>query len=751
MLDSPDSNLISKPAVTVIVPAYNVAEYITDTLASLEAQTLTDIEVLVIDNGSTDATPQIVDSFATKDSRFRRVLSTEVKGAWAARNVGLSLAKGDYIAFLDGDDLYLPTALQDLYTIGVADNADIVLTGFQKYDTATGMATPVPYGLRTDLMPRQHPFSARAAAKYLFSITNPSVWNKLWSASYIRAINLEFPPLAQAEDTYFTYLGLAQAHTISVLDKNPVLYRQRAQSLTNTISATTLDFVTAVDDLAAALRELGCFDLYSDSFRILVADSVLSWLNRAADSALFDDIYLKGQNLLRRYGVEASAYWIYASQESRVRGVLNLSPRQWRFENRRNQLANLDTLQPTGAPSNSLAEQFSATSVDVSIIIPVFNSAPWLAECLASALSQTGVNIEVICVDDGSTDKSPVILAAYAAADSRVKVFHQENSGQSIARNYAITKATGRYVLFLDSDDYYLADALAILVTQADAEQLDALFFDAVPFVDNKAFARQLPNRISYYQRSGTYPPVMSGPELLAAFRDNNSYLASPCLELIRLNFLKDNELAFYPQIVHEDFLFTFTMLVTAQRAGYLPIKLYGRRIREDSTTTSELSLKHLKGYWICYLELSKLLLEATLPPSVIPQTVDIVQEAWWHCRKIYAALPESELSQLRQFDTSAYAMNALRMLEWDSNHLKQPKHHRHSASDNPNRHHHGFGNKPKRQLPPVRSFADLKYRLYLVAKRFGYDSGPNKPSIRSFSDLKYRVYLVAKRFGYPR
>lgn len=89
----------------------------------------------------------------------------------------------------------------------------------------------------------------------------------------------------------------------------------------------------------------------------------------------------------------------------------------------------------------------------VSIVVPVYNSANYLPECLNTIISNGYKEIEVICINDGSSDKSPEILEYFSKRDSRVKTYHQKNSGLSVARNNGLTLANGKYILFIDSDD----------------------------------------------------------------------------------------------------------------------------------------------------------------------------------------------------------------------------------------------------------------------------------------------------------
>ena len=96
----------------------------------------------------------------------------------------------------------------------------------------------------------------------------------------------------------------------------------------------------------------------------------------------------------------------------------------------------------------------------VSVIIPVYNSSEYIRHCLDSLLSQTLEDIEILCVDDGSTDDSLSILEEYSRKDERVRVLTQENAGAGAARNHGLREARGKYLSFLDSDDYFEPDML---------------------------------------------------------------------------------------------------------------------------------------------------------------------------------------------------------------------------------------------------------------------------------------------------
>ena len=109
----------------------------------------------------------------------------------------------------------------------------------------------------------------------------------------------------------------------------------------------------------------------------------------------------------------------------------------------------------------------------VSVVIPVYNTAEYLPQCLESVMNQTLREIEIICVNDGSTDDSPHILAEYALKDERIRIIHKENGGLVAARKTGVLAAAGKYVAFVDSDDWIEADMYEHLYQTAEGHQVD--------------------------------------------------------------------------------------------------------------------------------------------------------------------------------------------------------------------------------------------------------------------------------------
>lgn len=223
----------------------------------------------------------------------------------------------------------------------------------------------------------------------------------------------------------------------------------------------------------------------------------------------------------------------------------------------------------------------------ISVIIPVYNVESYLRECVESVINQTYKNIEIILVDDGSTDSSGKICEEYLDKDSRVTVIHQQNGGLSAARNTGYDACNGEYVYFLDSDDYINPKTLAALVDTAKKDSSDIVFFDAVSFADTDDFKVK-----QNYLRKNRYK-TNCGRNVFAELTKNNDYHSAVYLMLFSRAFLEQNGLRFVPDILHEDMVFTFYALLKAATVSQCPEVLYHRRYRKDSIMTSAKSKKH--------------------------------------------------------------------------------------------------------------------------------------------------------------
>ena len=237
--------------------------------------------------------------------------------------------------------------------------------------------------------------------------------------------------------------------------------------------------------------------------------------------------------------------------------------------------------------------------INVSVIIPVYNVEKYLVDCLESVIQQSMREIEIICVNDGSTDSSYDILSEYADKDPRILILNKENKGLSAARNTGLRKASGKYILFLDSDDYLSSpDILESLCKKADKEELDQLYFDAKVVFENENVKAANSNYITYYQRKKNYTDILSGKELFCEFQSVWDFKPHVCMQFYRKRFLEDCKLIFCENLLHEDEVFTVECAAFAKRAGYINTLGLTRRIRENSIMTTRQKASSIYGYY---------------------------------------------------------------------------------------------------------------------------------------------------------
>ena len=232
----------------------------------------------------------------------------------------------------------------------------------------------------------------------------------------------------------------------------------------------------------------------------------------------------------------------------------------------------------------------------VSVIIPVYNVEEYLRECVDSVLKQTYNTYEIILVDDGSTDSSGDICDAYAKQDMRIQAVHQKNQGLSGARNTGLSASKGKYVYFLDSDDWILPETLEELMDKAKKEAAEVVFFDANSFADNPD-EFQVEQR---YQRKDEYV-TDEGYKVLDRLQKQKEYHSAVPLLLLQREFLIENGIRFEPGIVYEDMLYTYEVYCKAKRVAHVRKAFYQRRYRSNSIMTSRKNKKHYDSAKVVY------------------------------------------------------------------------------------------------------------------------------------------------------
>jgi glycosyltransferase involved in cell wall biosynthesis len=245
--------------VSIIIPIYNVAAYIEESLESVIYQTYCNLEILLVDDGSTDGSGKMCDEYEKRDSRIR-VVHQDNRGLSAARNTGLNMMSGDAVAFLDSDDALMPDYIEKMVATMVKENADLVLCKYLTYRT-TGRMIGESIDKERPLIPGgiyDHISSLQAMVDGKF---NHSAWNKLYSRKLWDSIR--YPEGQVYEDIATTFKIVSRCDKICVLDDPLYRYRKRPGSILETHSSKNVNDWLSSCSLFEAFVEHNIPDVFS--------------------------------------------------------------------------------------------------------------------------------------------------------------------------------------------------------------------------------------------------------------------------------------------------------------------------------------------------------------------------------------------------------------------------------------------------------------------------------------------------------
>lgn len=230
----------------------------------------------------------------------------------------------------------------------------------------------------------------------------------------------------------------------------------------------------------------------------------------------------------------------------------------------------------------------------ISIIVPVYNVEKYLEDCLNSILNQNFSDYEIICVNDGSTDDSSQILKMYENKIQKIKIIHQENKGLSEARNTGIRFATGVYICFVDSDDMLVENSLKIMWEAVENEYPDIVGYETAELLYEDEKLREIENKDEYYRVVGEYSGIKPGREFFVEMIENNDFVESAWLMLIRRDWLKNKNCLFSSGVLYEDSIFAIECYFKCEKMKHIKKQLYVYRVRHNSIMTEKYRFKHI-------------------------------------------------------------------------------------------------------------------------------------------------------------
>ncbi len=570
------------------------------------------VEHIVVDDGSTDDTDHVAHEFARCLAHVRCVALDANVGRAAARNRGLATAAGKYLCFLDADDELPSGAIAALVNEAERTDADVTFGRLQAVDGATGKAMPRHY---TDefVSAEQHGITLE---HYPRLVENHSIIGRLYRREFIDAFRIGFNDSRRnAEDITFAFYTAYYARRISLI--NTYVYRYfvgnylGAANWSKVCDARdnfhdTLNFSIARGDTAVAhaMRHKAarfCIQLeraekvagFDDPTLVDYIGSLVPIARAARD----DDLGSNDREYLHLVsaGMPEKALALRRWMRGAVRELAEFDTKSSELSQHQRVVAEqIDELyrSPSWAQRRRFSGRLRARVrrrftrrrpvPSVSVVIPVYNTERYLSTCLDSVCGQSLENIEIVCVDDGSTDLSAQLVNAFAKRDARVHlVSHAENRGLPAARNTGLDRASGEFVYFLDSDDLLaFSGALRALYELASSDASDETVGGLskwVPELD-----------VSYMEWHSRYSMQLRRGENIDRFPALRANVVA-VNKLISTEFLRRHDIRFDESLrKFEDNPFSCAVHAAATRVSVLPVTTYLYRQRATESIMAQ-------------------------------------------------------------------------------------------------------------------------------------------------------------------
>ncbi|MEG5140566.1 MULTISPECIES: glycosyltransferase [unclassified Microcoleus] len=419
------------PQVSVIIPAYNGDRYIVQAVESGLSQTFTDWEIIVVDDGSTDETHQVLQPYFDRI----RYIYQENQGVAAARNRGIQEAKGEFIAFLDQDDFFLPDKLAaQIALFRQQPSLGIVNSGWRlvnKQGERISDIKPWEYFPKLDL---------ETWIVEMPVLPSAMMFSRQW-LEIASGFNSEFDSVDDSDLVLrLALLGCAAAW----LPQVTVSYRQHDQNVS----------------IKKALKQANLFITLKQQF--FARPDLPQHIRDLENPAFYEALtWMAWQLYYSGYPVEAVEFYQKSfsySPYSPAETVINWIKRLDSISKAYGLTLDSQSLRNLPQWQQLMTSILPKKTTRVSVIIPTYNSERYIVRAVESVLDQTYKNWEIIVIDDGSTDNTRQVLDPYG---DLIQYVYQENQGAAIARNRACELAKGEFLAFLDADDFFLPEKLA--------------------------------------------------------------------------------------------------------------------------------------------------------------------------------------------------------------------------------------------------------------------------------------------------
>ena len=421
-----------KPFVSVIIPVYNVEKYLSQCLDSVVSQTLENIEIIIVNDGSTDGSLKIINDYAEKDDRI--IVVNQTNGGYAkAVNKGLSLASGEYVAEIDSDDYINKNMYQKLYDIACKNDIDIVVGRYAEFigkDLTFKMFPKsfVPDGYQNVKLYTKNIYEENKLELLGFT----AIWSAIYKRSLIVNNKITLNENVRCyNDNGFWFRTRAVASTIYYDDE--IMYFYRVDVAGQTIKKMNERYPLLIDEFVDIKNQYIKMGIWKQNANF--------WFRHFVNNVLY---FVMPK-------IEVKTMYYFAEAVKPI--ILSFEKKEKLLVGTLDKFAESMIKILTDEGEDAFVAEYVKNKYKVSVVMSVYNGAKYLDKTIPQILNQTLKDIEFIVVNDGSTDSSLSIIQNYQY-DFRLKIINlEENKGQSYARNIGVKNAVGEYVIFLDCDD----------------------------------------------------------------------------------------------------------------------------------------------------------------------------------------------------------------------------------------------------------------------------------------------------------
>jgi len=551
----------AKSMISVIIPVHNVKKYITQCLNSVENQTYKDLEIICVDS-SDDGTTEILENYAKLYNNVRHVIDANNSYGYKL-NYGICHAQGDYLGIIDADDWIQPNMYEELLEVLLRENVDFVKSDYYQFHTEDGKDVVDGY---TSCLGVEYCYSRKIRIGDYPEILyrkGMSIWTGLYKTSYIRekGVCVNESEGASYQDAGFSALSHVFADSFYYFPKAYYMYR--------------------IDNANSSVKSSKKYRTIVDEWKWIENKADIISNEKIKEALKYDKMrsYWWNCERLNDEGCEAFCADILGELTEVYLQSELIQKMPWDIRGMFEEVYEKAVTYKAAKGENK--------KLKVSVIIPAYNVQEYIEECIESIIKQRIQDIEIICVDDCSTDNTNDILKRYTEKHKNIKVYKNvENGGLAKTRNVGIEKATGDYLLFVDGDDTLQENTISELMQYVRKYNADIIMFDAhCRFERQELYDEDL---VRYYHREESYA-YSTSCDILSRMIMNNDLCDSACLMLLKASWLQNVGVTFEEGKIYEDCMFVTDCLLKNALVYHTNKQYYNYRVRQGSIMRSNM------------------------------------------------------------------------------------------------------------------------------------------------------------------